>query len=144
MRKYALSLGIHDDQIIIEKKSKDTLGNAYYTKADFLEKNGWRDIVIVTSDFHINRTQFLFDTVLGPEYTIEYVSVPTSMDQEKRVSFESAEKITIDVLKNIIGSIQPGDTKVIKEALFTKHPGYAINPEISFEQLKKLLGRGKR
>jgi uncharacterized SAM-binding protein YcdF (DUF218 family) len=144
MRNYALSLGIHAEQIFLEKKSKDTLGNAYYTKIDFLEKNAWRDIIIVTSDFHIDRTRFLFNTVLGPKYTLEYVSVPTDMSQEQRDSFESAEKITIDVLKNMIGSIQPGNTKIIEQALFTKHPGYAPHPEISFEQLKQLLGRGTR
>jgi uncharacterized SAM-binding protein YcdF (DUF218 family) len=144
MRNYALSLGVSDNQILIEKKSKDTLGNAYYTKVDFLEKNDWHTLLVVTSDFHMDRTRFLFDTVLGPEYSVEYVSVPTDMSPEKRLSFESAEKITIDVLRNIIGLVRSGDTQTIEKALFARHPGYSTHPEISFDQLKELLGRGAR
>ena len=84
MKEYALSLGIPEMNILAEEKSKDTLGNAFFTKITYLEKYNWKNVIVITSDFHLNRTKFLFDNVLGPQYAIKYISVPSSLGADER------------------------------------------------------------
>lgn len=141
MKEFALSLGVPAEDIILEQISKDTVGNAYFTKVDILEKNNWKNLVVVTSEFHIPRTKFIFDIVLGPEYKIEYTPTDDGLSEEERMNVEIKEEKTIQVLKNTILDIEPGKNEQIKNLLFTKHPGYSENPEISFEKLKEMLGR---
>ena len=144
MKEYAVSLGVPADQVFIENESKDTVGNAYFVKVNYLEKNNWRNVVIVTSDFHLERTKLIFDLVLGHEYKAEYVPVSHGFSSEEKKYRDGIEIKTVSVLKEIVGSIEPGDTEAVREMLFTRHPGYAKNPEISLEQLKQMLGRGMK
>src|SRR3989338_1963789 len=75
MKEYAVSLGVPEGGILKEDISKDTIGNAYFCKINFLETNNWHNVVIVTSDYHIPRTRYIFEKVLGKNYMIEFVSV---------------------------------------------------------------------
>ena len=141
MKEYAVSERIPIDSILIEQDSKDTLGNAYFTKVNILEPNNWKNVLVITSDFHLERTKYIFDLVLGPEYTITYDTVKTILPPEKIISLEEQEVKTISVLKEIIGDINAGDTKAVENFIFTKHPGYSPNSEYSYEKLREMLGR---
>jgi uncharacterized SAM-binding protein YcdF (DUF218 family) len=46
----------------------DTLGNAYFTKVDVLDPDGWRRVALVTSDTHAERAAWIFRKLLGPGY----------------------------------------------------------------------------
>lgn len=51
------------EQIILEEESLDTIGNVFYVKTKvFLEKK-WKSAYVVTSDFHISRTEMLFHRI---------------------------------------------------------------------------------
>lgn len=142
MKEYAETLGVRSDDILIEDESKDTLGNAYFTKIHILEPQNYRNVIVVTSDFHIDRTRYIFDLVLGPEYTVKYIGVPTHFSVEKIAILQDQEVRTIQVLKEIIGDkIIPGDTRSVEQILFSKHPGYCTNPEYTYEKLREMLGR---
>jgi len=141
MREYAIGLGISADAIFKEDISKDTIGNAYFCKLNFLEPNNWYNIIIVTSDYHIPRTRYVFEKVLGNDYTIEFVSVDSKLSPEEFSVKVNKENKTTEFLKKWFDSINPGDTKAVKELMYTKHPGYAENPEVTKEQLLKILGR---
>ncbi len=54
---------------LIEEKSKDTLGNAAYTKA-ICKEYGVDDIVLITSLYHMPRAHFVFDHVYGENFSI--------------------------------------------------------------------------
>jgi|TARA_B100001971_G_C18130716_1_gene504664 uncharacterized SAM-binding protein YcdF (DUF218 family) len=146
MKEYAISLGVPSDAILIEDQSKDTLGNAYFTKINVLEKYSWKDVVVVTSEFHIPRTKIVFDVVLGPDYKINYVPSENILTDEEQAKWQESEKKTIVISNQIVdvGKIKAGDTKAIEDILFTVHPGYADNPTISFEKLEEMLGRNAR
>jgi uncharacterized SAM-binding protein YcdF (DUF218 family) len=141
MREYAETLNVPTEDILLDEASKDTVGNAYFTKVDTLEGHNWKNIVVVTSRFHMPRAEFIFNTVLGPNYEIEYVSADDSLSDGEAEELELKERKTIKVLKTLMLGIQPGDTRAIGNLLFSKHPGYAKNPEISFEELKRILGK---
>ncbi|OGN01617.1 MAG: hypothetical protein A3I26_00245 [Candidatus Yanofskybacteria bacterium RIFCSPLOWO2_02_FULL_43_10] len=141
MREYAVGLGTSADAILKEDVSKDTIGNAYFCKLNFLEPNDWHNIVIVTSDYHIPRTRYIFEKVLGSGYTIEFASVGSKLSPEEFAAKINKENKTTEFLKKWFDSISPGDTKAIKELMYAKHPGYTENPEVTKEQLLKMLGR---
>lgn len=141
MGKFAISLGVPSERILLELSSKDTLGNAFFTKTLFLEPRGWKKVTVVTSDFHLPRTKYLFDLVLGPEYETDYISTPTEGAPESTAEFEKWEGKSLKVFTQFFedGAIKPGDTEAIKKLIFTKHPGYAEHPEISYETLMQMF-----
>lgn len=139
MREYALMLGVPETDIFIEEKSKDTIGNAFFTKIDYLEKNDWKQVMVVTSDFHLKRTKCVFDHVLGPQYAIEYYPVLLDLSADEKQEKEAQETNTTNILRALMRDMPSGDTGAIREAMYRKHPGYAVNPEISFDQLREML-----
>ena len=54
LRDYLLQLGIPDNDIIIETRSRNTHENARYT-AEILEKKAGDDYLLITSSYHIRR-----------------------------------------------------------------------------------------
>lgn len=118
MREYALMLGVPETDIFIEEKSKDTLGNAFFTKIDYLEKNDWKQVMVVTSDFHLKRTKFVFDHVLGPQYAIEYYPVLLDLSADERREKEAQETNTTNILRALMRDIPSGDTEAIREAMY--------------------------
>lgn len=140
MKECAVNLGVTDNVIFKEEVSMDTIGNAYFCKVNFLEPNKWRRIVVVTSDYHISRTRYIFEKVLGDDYSIDFVGVGSRMSSNEFDSRVDKEERTLELLKTWLDPIDSGDTKAIKEMMFTKHPAYAEKPEITKEQLLKLLG----
>ena len=141
MREYAVSLGVPEDAIVKEDISKDTVGNAYFCKLNLLEPNNWKNIVVVTSEYHILRTKYIFEKVLGPDYDIEFVSVDSKLSSERLTAQINKENKTTELLKKWFDPVKAGDTNAIKDLMYTKHPGYSENPEINKEQLLKMLGR---
>ena len=139
MKDYAIQLGVPEDNILLEENSKDTIGNAYFTKIDFLKPNNLRNIVIVTSDFHMERTKYIFQKILGLKYQMDFVEAPSELTQKE---FENRNKVEEKILFDIkkwLDEIKDGDDDKIKELLYTKHPGYAKNPEISKEDAIRMV-----
>jgi uncharacterized SAM-binding protein YcdF (DUF218 family) len=83
MKEYAESLGMPAKNIFLEEKSKDTIGNIYLTKDNILENKNWKNIIIITSDFHTLRTKYIAKKAFGPEYKIDFVEVPCNLSTDK-------------------------------------------------------------
>lgn len=140
MARYAETLGVPSEDIFMETDSKDTLGNAYFTKVNLLEPQEWNTVTVVTSEYHAMRTKYIFDLVLGPSYHITYVEADSGLAEDALQTLRNQEVITLRVLKEMHGTgVLPGDTEAIQHILFAKHPAYATNPEYSFERLREML-----
>jgi uncharacterized SAM-binding protein YcdF (DUF218 family) len=61
MKRFLVELGIPEDEIIEEKKSRNTLENALFTR-EILETEGIDKICLVTSAFHMPRSVLIFKT----------------------------------------------------------------------------------
>lgn len=55
--------------IYVETTSYDTIGNAFYARTTHTDINGWRRLLIITNEFHMNRTQAIFDWIFGLDST---------------------------------------------------------------------------
>ena len=139
MRDYAIKLNVPEDKILLEEKSNDTIGNAYFTKVDFLIPKNWKNVCVVTSEFHMERTKYIFKKVLGPEYDIDFAEAPSKLTSLELKEKEIIEKKILTFTKKWMDKIKDGDDLAIKQLLYTEHPGYAKRPKYSKKQLFKMI-----
>ena len=59
-KRLLMEMGIPENEIIEERRSKDTSENARYAK-QIIEKRGFKSPILVTSAYHIKRAVFLFE-----------------------------------------------------------------------------------
>jgi len=69
MRRLANSIGLPDDILIIENKSKSTYENALFTKNLLLNQH-FESIILVTSAYQSRRARHIFNDILGSEFQI--------------------------------------------------------------------------
>ena len=138
MKEYAITLGVPEKSILMEEKSTDTIGNAYFVKVDLLKPHKWKNIVVVTSEYHIARSRYLFHKICGSGYTIEFVSSNNGIPPKDLPEKVALQKKLLALAKKLLDSVQEGDDETIKKLLYTKHPGYAKDPEYTIEQLLKM------
>ncbi|MET1031591.1 YdcF family protein [Domibacillus tundrae] len=73
----AVALGVPEENVIAEEQAHSTYTNATYTK-ELMEQRGDRSAIIVTNDYHMRRTKFIFEKVFqGSGLTLSYSSVPS-------------------------------------------------------------------
>jgi len=62
---YLRRRGVPDGRILVESFSVDTIGNAYFSRVVHADPLGLRRLHVVTSRFHIERTEAVFGWVYG-------------------------------------------------------------------------------
>lgn len=127
---FLASEGVNPDRILSEISSYDTIGNAYFSRMLFAEPLSLARCLIVTSKFHMPRTEAIFRWVysLAPTrlgYTLSFLSTPdeglTSQALEAR---QSREKSSLKKLRLHIKSI--GTLDLFQRWLYTEHGAYAL------------------
>ena len=127
---FLASEGVNPDRILSEISSYDTIGNAYFSRMLFAEPLSLARCLIVTSKFHMPRTEAISRWVysLAPTrlgYTLSFLSTPdeglTSQALEAR---QSREKSSLKKLRLHIKSI--GTLDLFQRWLYTEHGAYAL------------------
>jgi uncharacterized SAM-binding protein YcdF (DUF218 family) len=136
MYDYAVSLGLPTSALLCEEESRDTIGNAYFVMRRFLEPNDWSSIRVVTSDFHIQRTAWVFQKVLGLGYDISFSPSPSELDHSTIAARAREESDISTFLMDWIGRIQDGDPVALARFIQQEHPGYAAQPTITREEIQ--------
>jgi uncharacterized SAM-binding protein YcdF (DUF218 family) len=116
MRDYLLKLGVPKEKIYLEKKSKDTIGNAYYTKKLYFIPKKEKEAIIVTSDFHLKRVKFIFKKIFGPKYKLKFVGVPSSI--RKKAKILKRQKELLERAKEILAPMKTGNHNFLKYKLY--------------------------
>ena len=119
MKKLCLDNGILEDSIYTDLLSRDTVGDAYFTKVNFVEKNNWKNILVVTSDYHARRTMEIFKFVYGSDYSIRVMKSNTDKDNNNKSEINS-----LFAFRKTFKNIKRGDNKLIYNTLINKHPFY--------------------
>lgn len=92
MRDYAISIGLPEEAIVTESESKNTYQNAFLCKK-ILKANSCSSVLIVTSQFQVERAKHIFKKVLGPKYKIEVRSCKNKLNPEELSLIEQMEDI---------------------------------------------------
>eukprot|EP00979_Chaetoceros_neogracilis_P011837 scaffold3003_cov267-Chaetoceros_neogracile.AAC.2 len=76
-------LNVSSGDVFVETTSYDTISNAFFARTNFCDIADWKNIIIVTNEFHMMRTKYIFDWIMNAEpqsidnkYQLHYLSVP--------------------------------------------------------------------
>ena len=130
MKDCAVSLGVPSENVLMENHSKDTLGNVFFTKLQFLEEHGWYNIAVVTSDYHKDRVAFLCQKILGSDYSTEVIGVDAELSADEREERMKHEQNKLMYIKECLNDIADGDHNQIANMILHEHPGYRDDPEV--------------
>jgi len=135
MANYLTSKGIPSDKIHKEEESVETIGNAYFAKTKFIEPNKWKSIIVITSDFHVQRAEYDFKKVFGDKYNIEFVAAKCDVSEEEL----DKEKKVFKLTQGSLELVPTADNDAIRTFLFTVLPGYGKNTKLTKEIIKEQL-----
>lgn len=133
MAEYLLSKNIPKKNILLEKKSKDTIGNAYYLKIKFFLPQKVRSAIIVTSRFHLKRVKYIFKKVFGPNYKLTFIDVEENLPEEKKRQVLLRQEQLLLKTKKILSPMKDGNHLFLKGKLYKlkyyreKRPDWVIN-----------------
>lgn len=134
------AMGVQDEDILKEESSCDTIGGAYFIKTKIAIPNKVEDIVVITSDMYLPRTQYCFELVFGNSVNLKLIS--TKNYTEGSVDIDQvilSEQKKLGLMKNTwFKNISPGDHVRVWEAL-QQHPGYNPHSKISIPEMTKLI-----
>ena len=138
LKNHAVNLGVPAEKIMCELNTKDTVGEAFFTKLNIVKNNGWKNILVVTSDYHAERALKIFKFIYGDQYHIDSIGASGSDNKEK----QAAEVKSTATFKQTFGDLKPGDDVKISERLVTQHPFYngEIYPTINLQDRILFLG----
>lgn len=117
---HLIALGIDSTKIITETKSRDTVGDAVFTRANILEPMGFKKLCVVTSEYHVSRVRKIFEFVYGAAFEISVRGVDVEFDESvmgKELHSEAA-------FYNTFNNVEVGNLGQILHALKNKHPFY--------------------
>jgi uncharacterized SAM-binding protein YcdF (DUF218 family) len=131
--------------VYIEDKSRDTIGNAYYSKQIIKKHLRWKNILVVTTTGHILRSRWIFKKIFGKKYIIEYLGVPSHHSSfKKNPGRKKYEDYIIRTYEKMLRPIENGNDRLILKALRSGHPAYsktkkAIRLKEEIVEMKKTL-----
>ena len=117
MQKYAIEKKhVKPEKILLEQISKDTIGNAYFTRKKIIDEKKYdlTPIYIVSSCYHMKRTKFIFKNVYGNDCKLKFkCSFICSLKAKKE------EKKKMKQAKKFFKGIQCGDMEEVGKRLFS-------------------------
>ena len=76
MKALAVSLGVPENAIILEDRASGTYENVKFTE-EILSKNGWEEILLVSSPYHMRRVALVFNKI-AKNIKAKYVPIKNS------------------------------------------------------------------
>lgn len=119
MKDYAIKLGIPENKIITELNSRDTVGDAFFTKQNIVIGRNWKNLLVVTSEYHVKRTSLIFKFIYGPNYGIKVIGSHSEKDNNI-----SSEMKSLEAFNKTFRNIKSGDDSNIYKRMSNKHPFY--------------------
>ncbi len=117
MQKYLIVLGVSQENICLEKESQDTISNAYNAKVKYFIPRKESEAIIVTSDFHLERAEYIFFKIFGDSYKLHFLGIPTSLPCQSRAQIKERQRALTRKAGEILKDIRPGDHEAAKKKL---------------------------
>lgn len=117
---YIVKLGVRPEQVLTEDNSRDTVGDAVFTRLNLVEPLGFRNFFVVTSNYHVARTRKIFNFVYGSDFNLDVIGANVEFDD----SFLSKEKESEIAFDRTFRDVNVSDMGQIMKALRNNHPFY--------------------
>ena len=115
MRDYAVDLGVPPSAILLEEESVDTLGNFYFSKVRLLEPLSWFHVGVVSTPWHVWRSEWLAAQILGPEYHVSFFpsAMPEGWDEQTARKSELRNRTLLAETQAQLKGMAPGDHEAV-------------------------------
>lgn len=104
--------GVPSDKILRECISEDTISNLYFIKKLYLLPDKMQSVLFVVASFRITRLKLLVSKVFGPNYKVDYKSIPS----EETVSYN--ETRTIERTLKFLDTMEDGDHDWLEDKFY--------------------------
>lgn len=99
MLRQAMSLGVPEDHILLENKSRTTFGNAKYS-SEIMRSQGFKSAIVVTSPYHTRRAGIIFNQFFqGWDLTICSIPYDSSTSSNWWKDKNTATNVITEYLK---------------------------------------------
>ena len=121
MKSYIVNnSNISEELILIETNSRDTVGDAIFTKINIIKKKSMNNLLIVTSDYHVFRTHKIFSYIYGEQYIVKVIGSKTT----KKKELSELEDKSLNQFYKTFNDVKSGDDELIYKRLCKDHPYY--------------------
>jgi len=119
MARHAMThMHLDASQIVIERNSRDTVGDAVFTKRNLANRFAWRSVLAVTTAYHVARTKAIFSFVYGR--AVEVVGA----EGVNNAALAESEAKSLSAFRATFDGIAAGDDEAIYLRLKAAHPFY--------------------
>lgn len=120
VKAYLIKCGLNSEKIITDSNSRDTVGDAFFSRVNIVEPLKLNKICVVTSNYHVPRTQKIFNFIYGSGFSIDVVGAKVDVTSDiVRKEMSSSRKF-----KQTFQGVKTGNIKEIYTALRSRHPFY--------------------
>lgn len=143
--KYLVESGVSREHILTEFTSKDTIGNAIFSRLLHTECLGITKLTVISSEFHLARVKLIFDWVFSLSglndliYEINYIAAPDPKQsdglREAILAKEEQSCLDLVALKERLTTFQ-----AVHQWLFREHRAYTFDLKVS--PLPEILEKG--
>ncbi|MFW6231285.1 MAG: YdcF family protein [Nanoarchaeota archaeon] len=85
-KEYLISKGVKPNKLIMEEQARETIGNAIYTKRLLRKLQADPAIYLITSGFHMDRAQAVFQHVYGRKHHFIPITSRTPIHHHFRIA----------------------------------------------------------
>ncbi len=117
-KEYLLKIGVPGKNIYMENKSKDTIGNAYYAKKLYFIPRKEKEAIIITSDFHLERSRFIFKEIFGSGYDFKFIATPSNLKAENKAKIIARQKELLAKTRDLLKNMHGGNHNFLKGKLY--------------------------
>lgn len=138
MAEIAVAAGVPSGSVTAETRSRDTIGNIWFTKPLLGEPAGQR-VIVVTSGWHAARVRYLTQVIWGPGYrvAVEPLAGETSTRPPEEIACWEAGLLAVS--RRWFAAVRPGDDAAIAVVLARDHPIYADHPQTTLAELAAMI-----
>jgi uncharacterized SAM-binding protein YcdF (DUF218 family) len=122
---------IEKTSVIEIRESRDTVGDAVYC-LDFFRNCKLKKIVVVTSDYHVDRTRLIFSHVFNKAVSLEVFGVSTKANFESEILLH--EQQSLEAFLQTFKGVDFSSRREMFTALSERHPFYngKVYPKITY------------
>lgn len=140
MAEIAVAAGVPPGSVTAETRSRDTIGNIWFTKP-LLGEPGDQRVIVVTSGWHAARVRYLTQVIWGQGYRVAVDSLAGGASTRPPAEIARWEAGLLAVSRRWFAAIRPGDDAAIAAVLARDHPIYADHPQTTLAELAAMVTR---
>ena len=115
MQSYLTRLGVEEENIFVDKESEDTIFSAYTAKTKFCIPRDEKEVVVVTSDIHLERVEYVFFKVFGEDYNLHFIGTLSFLPCRVKGMIIAKQNMLTQKAREMLDNIEEGEHEKIKE-----------------------------